>query len=339
MAMPSPPTGAGRLKLLLSAATAQRLGPALQAGPRPVEVLVAEDLSLDEAGAAEAAFISRDITGRSTKQVLAPATAQFYRLLQAAPSLRWVHVHSAGADRPAYQALRARGVRITTSSGANAEVVAQSALAGVLALARELPRLAEAQRAHRWAPPPLQALPADLHGQTAVIVGWGPIGQALARYLGMLGLQVRVVRRQPQPAGPGLPTVPYGRWHELLPRADWLLLACPLSDETRGLVDDAALQRLPPGARLVNVARGEVVQEPALLAALRSGRLAGAFLDVHAQEPLPPESPLWSMPGVICTPHCAGFSAGNEARVDRLFLDNLAAWRQGAPLRNEVAAR
>jgi phosphoglycerate dehydrogenase-like enzyme len=125
--------------------------------------------------------------------------------------------------------------------------------------------------------------------------------------------------------------------HTVLPRADWLLLACPLTDRTRGLVDAAALALLPPGARLVNVSRGEVVDEPALVDALRSGTLSGAYLDVFAHEPLPPDSPLWDMPHVIVTPHTAGHSDGNEARVAALFLDNLKRWNEDQPLLNRVA--
>lgn len=329
------------MKLLLSSATAERLAPALidACGDAGCSLLRAEALPPGAACEADAAFVSRDVTGRSTKQVLEPATAHFHALLRAAPALRWVQAHSAGADRPVYLDLLARGVRVSTASGANAQVVAHSALAGLLALARQLPALWQAQRERRWSPPPLDQLPPDLAGQTAVVVGWGPIGQALARCLLALDLRVVVVRRQPQPAGPGLHTVTTAQLHQVLPQADWLLLVCPLTPETHGLIGQEALQRLPAGARLVNVARGEVVDEPALLQALQSGRLAGACLDVHATEPLPAASPLWGLPNVICTPHCAGFSSGNEARVDRLFLDNLAAWLRGDALRNEVPAR
>jgi phosphoglycerate dehydrogenase-like enzyme len=109
----------------------------------------------------------------------------------------------------------------------------------------------------------------------------------------------------------------------VLPRTDWLVLACPLTEQTRGLVSAAHLAALPQGAHLINVARGEVVDELALIAALQSGHLAGAYLDVFAQEPLPAASPLWAMPQVIVTPHCAGFSDGNAQRVAQMFLDQL----------------
>jgi phosphoglycerate dehydrogenase-like enzyme len=130
--------------------------------------------------------------------------------------------------------------------------------------------------------------------------------------------------------------VPFENIVAVLPHADWLILACPLTARTQQLIDAAALALLPPGAQLVNVARGEVVDEAALVEALRSGGLAGAFLDVFEHEPLPAASPLWHLPNVIVTPHSAGHSDGNEARVGAIFLDNLTRWREGRPLLNSV---
>jgi phosphoglycerate dehydrogenase-like enzyme len=120
------------------------------------------------------------------------------------------------------------------------------------------------------------------------------------------------------------------------PRTDWLILACPLTDKTRQLVDARALATLPAGAHLINVARGEVVDQEALVTALQSGHLGGAFLDVFAHEPLPTDSPLWAMPHVMVTPHAAGHSDGNENRVAQMFLDNLRCWVSDQPLRNGV---
>ncbi len=280
----------------------------------------------------DVAFVSRDVTGLSTKHEVQPATQVFYDALLAAPSLQWVHVHSAGADRPVYVALRERGVRVTTSSGANAPVVAISALSGILALARRLPLLLAAQRERRWAPLFASGVPRDLEGQSAVVVGWGPIGQRIGALLQALGLRVAVARQSPVPVRADIPTVQYKQLQQLLPQADWLVLCCPLSADTRLLVDGAALARLPARAHVVNVARGDVVDEDALIAALRSGALAGAYLDVFAHEPLPANSPLWALPNVIVTPHSAGFSDGNEKRVARMFLDNLGRWARGEPL-------
>ncbi len=314
-------------RLLLSDTALARLSPRLAEHTHAVSLADAE-----QGVPFDAAFVSRDVTGLSTKHEVLPATARFYDALRAQPGLRWVHVHSAGADRPVYQALRARGVRVSTSSGTNAAVVAQTALAGVLALARRFPELMAAQRDRRWAPLIGSGLPRDLAGQTAVVVGWGAIGRQIGAWLAMLGLRVVAVRRARGPTDGGAECVSYDDLPETLPRADWLVLACPLTERTRHLVDGAALALLPAGAHLVNVARGEVLDETAVVDALRSGRLAGAYLDVFAHEPLPPDSPLWQLPTVIATPHSAGFSDGNAARVDALFLDNLARWRTGQPL-------
>jgi len=315
------------LRILVSARGAAALREELAAvlAGRPHALVTPEE------GNADVALVTRDVTGLSTKHQVLPETQRFYDAMARSPALRWVHIHSAGADRPIYVQLRERGVQVTTSSGANALVVAHTALAGLLALARRFPQLWDAQRERRWASLMGESLPRDLEGQHAVVVGWGPIGQHLARVLQALGLRVTVVRQQAVPAA-GFPTVPAARLRDVLPTADWLLLACPLTAQTRGLLDAGAIAALPAGAHLVNVSRGEIVDEQALVEALRSGRLGGAFLDVYAQEPLPPDSPLWTLPNVIATPHSAGLSDGNAARVRRMFLDNLRRFLAGEPL-------
>ncbi|MDM0023974.1 D-2-hydroxyacid dehydrogenase [Variovorax saccharolyticus] len=322
------------LRILLSEAARQAAGAAIaEAVGSRGHRFVAPAPGVD----ADIAFVSRDVTGLSTKHAVLPATQAFHDAMRGARSLRWVHVHSAGADRPVYVELRARGVAISSSSGANAAVVAQTALAGLLALARRFPQLMRAQRAGTWAPLIGSGLPRDLAGQTAVIVGWGPIGRQLAASLQLLGLRIVVVRSSAAAAAAAdVQTLAFEDIRRVLPQADWLLLACPLTQRTRGLIDAEALALLPPGAHLVNVARGELLDEPALVEALAGGRLGGAFLDVFAQEPLPPDSPIWQLDNVIATPHSAGFSDGNEARVTALFIDNLGHWLAGGSLRNQV---
>ena len=289
---------------------------------------------------ADVAFISREVTGTSTKHEIHPALQQVYDLLRRSSGLRWVHIHSAGADRQIYQDLLARGVQLSTSSGANAQVVATVALAGLLALARRFPMLMAEQQARQWIPLMGSRMPRDLPGQTATIVGWGPIGQTLGRWLTSLGLQVVAVRQLVDAAthesSDGVQMVSFEQLPTVWPRTDWLILACPLTAKTRQLVDAQALAALPAGAHLINVARGEVVDQEALVTALQSGHLGGAFLDVFAHEPLPADSPLWAMPHVMVTPHAAGHSDGNENRVAQMFLDNLRSWVSGQPLRNRV---
>ena len=318
------------LRILLSAQASSQHAAAIAAClpqvPYDLILPVSEPIDVD------VAFISRDVTGLSTKHAVLSDTLRFYNALLNAPSLRWVHVHSAGLDRPVLLELAARGVQVTASSGANAEVVAHSALAGILALARRLPQLAKAQRRHAWEPLIGGDPPPDLPGQRAVVVGWGAIGKHIARLLSAFGVQVSVVRRSAKLADGAADTVAFEDIGQLLPSAQWLVLACPLTERTRGLIDAATLSLLPSGAYLVNVARGEIVIETALIDALNSARLGGAFLDVFKHEPLPPDSPLWDLANVIVTPHSAGFAAGNAQRVAQLFLDNLGRWIRGEPL-------
>lgn len=323
-----------RVRILLSSQTLMRLRHDITRvlGGRPHELVDIEAAVAAGRTDIDLAFLSREVTGLSTKHELAPALQACYEVLRRSAGLEWLHIHSAGADRPIYGELRARGVAVTPSSGANAEVVAQTALAGLLALARRFPQLMAAQREHRWTPLLGGELPRDLGGQTALLVGWGPIGQRLGAFLRMLGLRPIVVRTQAAPAQDGIEFVAFEDFRAVLPQADWLLLACPLTERTRGLVDAPALAALPGGAGFVNVARGEVVDEAALIGALRTGHLGGAFLDVFAHEPLAADSPLWALPNVIVTPHSAGHADGNEARVDAMFLANLRRWCAGEAL-------
>lgn len=278
----------------------------------------------------DAAFISREVTGASTKHEIHPELQAVYDLLLANQGLRWVHIHSAGADRAVYVALKARGVQISTSSGANAPVVAASALAGMLALARRLPLLWREQQARAWIP--LMGpgrMPRDLPGQTVCVIGWGPIGQQLARLVKALDMRVIAVRTQARPDEDGVRMVGFAQLHEALAQSDWLVLACPLTAQTQQLIGARELRAMPAGAHLINVARGECVRQDELCEVLQSGHLGGAYLDVFAHEPLPQDSPLWFMPQVLVTPHAAGHSDGNEGRVQAMFWQGLRRWLQG----------
>lgn len=318
------------LNILLSNEVSQRLYSDIRrilAG-RPFRLLTPHTV---DAGPVDIAFISRDVTGASSKTQLQRPLLEFYGPLRASTRLGWVHTHSAGADRPIFTELLQRGVCVTTSSGANAPIVAQTVLGAVIALARRFPRLAAAQREHAWCPL-LTDAPRQLAGQTAMVVGFGPIGQRIARLLEALDMEVLVVRREA--AGPN--TIAFDDMDQALPRCDWLILACPLTSVTRKLIDARRLALLPDGAHLINVSRGEVLVEADLIAAMEQRKLAGAYLDVFEQEPLHAASPLWDLPNVIVSPHSAGHSSGNAAAVERIWLDNLARWNQGEPLKNEV---
>ena len=322
------------MKILMSALALQGLKASLATtlAGHSYECFTFEDAIISGRRDLDVAFVSRDVTGLSTKHELAPSLQACYKVLEETASLRWVHIHSAGADRDVYVRLKAKGVHVATSSGSNAEVVAQTALAGLLALSRKFPQLMHAMHQHQWAPLLGSGLPNDLKGQHAVLVGWGPISQRLAQFLNMLSLEVTVVRQRPQvdpdPKNHAPRMITYQELPKVLPSTHWLILMCPLTETTRGLINANTLALLPKGAGLVNVARGEVVVEKDLIQALQQGTLGSAFLDVFEHEPLPKTSPLWDLPNVMLTPHSAGFSAGNEARVSEMFLDNLSEWAQ-----------
>ena len=289
----------------------------------------------------DAALISRDVTATSTKQKIIPSTQVFYDLLLSSPDLRWVQIHSAGADRQIYLDLMKQGVSISGSSGVNAPVVMQNAITGILMLARRFPQMLKAQTEHRWDSLINYPLPEDLSGQTAVIVGRGPIGDAIAKALHVFGVKTisvgfNAALKEQQATTDDL--IHISQLHQVLPQAQWLVLACPLSNETRGLIDREALNLLPNGAYIINIARGEIINEPDLITALLSKKLGGAYLDVFASEPLDPASPLWDMENVIVTPHSAGHSAGNEQRVLELFVSNLHLFAQGQVLKNQIAS-
>jgi phosphoglycerate dehydrogenase-like enzyme len=169
-----------------------------------------------------------------------------------------------------------------------------------------------------------------------VIVGLGAIGSNIARLAKALDMRVIGIRRSGGTADHVDVMAHPSELDKYLPSADWLALACPLTEETRGLIDARRLSLLPPRAHIVNVSRGAVIDEEAMIAELRSGRLGGAYLDVFTTEPLPPESPLWDMANVIVTPHNSSTSASNYERQAEIFLDNLERWARNEPLRNVV---
>lgn len=257
--------------------------------------------------------------------------AMFAGAVFEAPGLRWLHSFSAGIDNPAFGALLDRGVRVSHSSGANAVAVAQAAVMSLLALARDMPNLLAAQRDHRWE----RRASRDLEGATLAILGLGAIGLEVARVATALRLRVIGMRRTPCGDEP-CETWGFERLPELLGLADYLVLALPLTPETYRLLDEENLALLKPDAALVNVGRGELIDEKALITGLQKGALRGAALDVFEQEPLAETSPLWDLPGVIVTPHSAGLSPASHLHAEEIFLENLACYERNEPLLNEV---
>lgn len=249
-----------------------------------------------------------------------------------APNLRWLQTFSAGTDSPVFSALRDRGVTITNSSGASAPSIAQTVVLYLLALSRNLPRLARAQAERRWEPRPSS----DLTGMRLGIVGLGAIGSEVARLAAAFGMTTVGLRRAVR-GDETCETWTNDRFDELLGWADAVAVTAPLTTDTRGMFDAAAFARMRPGAWFVNVGRGEIVDEPALIDALVDGHLGGAGLDVFASEPLPTDSPLWTLPNVIITPHSSGTTDRSHRRSVDLFVENFRRHRAGQPLVNVTA--
>ncbi|MEM8619141.1 MAG: D-2-hydroxyacid dehydrogenase [Actinomycetota bacterium] len=312
--------------LLLTAATHARHRDRIEAldRVRVVEIDAGVTVLPSDVSALTMAFFSNDAWPELTPNFMAVALD--------APRLQWLHTMSAGVDHPVFQTFVDRGVRLTTSSGASAEPIAGTAMMYLLALSRQLPRLAAAQARHEWAPQRYQ----DLAGRELVIVGWGPIGQAVARLGGALGMHPVIVRRAARGDEPH-PVRPIGQLADAVRTAGAVVLAVPLTDNTRGVVDAVVFEAMAADALFVNVGRGELVDQAALLDALQSGSIAGAGLDVFDPEPLPADDPLWDAPNTIITPHNSGTTDRTAATVDELFFDNLERLLRGAALRNEVA--
>jgi phosphoglycerate dehydrogenase-like enzyme len=245
----------------------------------------------------------------------------------AADRLRWVHTASAGVDRLMFDEMLASDVVVTNSRGVFDTPMAEYVLGLVLAFAKDLPDTLRLQERGEWR----HRETGTVAGSTAVVVGGGPIGEAIVALLGAVGMRVRLVGRRARPGVHATEELP-----ALLGETDYLVLAAPLTEQTRGMVNATSLALLPPRARLINVGRGALVVEDDVVGAIRSGRLAGAALDVFDTEPLPADSPLWTLPGVIVSPHMSGDAIGWRQSLVGLFTDNLARYRNGQPLRNVV---
>ncbi len=246
--------------------------------------------------------------------------------------LRWFHTFSAGVDAPAFQMLIDRGTLLTNSSGASAPSIAQYVLAMMLYRTKRIGEWREQQRRRQWR----QIQTDELTGQTVGIIGTGAIGGEVARLAKAFGMHVIGARRSDMRARHVDELVPPRRLHSLLKRSDFVVVACPLTRETDGLIGEEELHAMKPTATLINIARGRIVREAALVRALKEGLIAGACLDVFEREPLAESSELWPLPSVVVTPHNSGFSPRNMERAMSIFIDNLERLVQGKKLRNLV---
>lgn len=245
--------------------------------------------------------------------------------------LRWIQSSAAGMDHCLVPSVVASDIVVTSASGVLADQVAEHALALMTALSRSLPVFFRAQQQKEFIRRPTR----DLHRSTVGIVGFGGNGRRLAEVLQPWKVRILATDMFPEEQPDYVAALwPAERLDELLGESDFVVLNVPLTDRTRGLLDARALARMKPTAFLVNMARGPIVVEADLVAALEAGRLAGAALDVTDPEPLPPASRLWDLPNVIITPHVGGQSATRIDDMTQFFCENLRRWQQGEPLIN-----
>lgn len=255
-------------------------------------------------------------------------------LLDAAPNLRFIQSIGAGVDQFPQETLRARGIRLASARGVNRNAVAEHALAHMLALSRHLHTGRDHQRQHQWRGmiSDLAQREDELDGKTLLIVGLGEIGLRLAQLAKAFNLHVIGVKRDLSQSFTAVDELHSpADLRTLLPQADFVALTCPLTPETERLIDASALAAMKPSAYLINMARGRVVDEPALIAALQAKQIAGAGLDTFWAEPLASDSPLWDFPQVLITPHTAGETRRYEEKVIDILLENL-----GRLARNET---
>jgi len=262
------------------------------------------------------------------------------RHVDKADALRWLHTPLAGVDRVLNPELVKSPVRITSSRGVNSVAVAEHTLGLILSMTRGIADGVRAQGESRWTQqelfgrtPPLL----ELRGKLLGILGLGDIGRELAVRARALGMTVWGLVRTPRAKPEGVDRLlPAGKEETLIRESDVLVLALPLTRDTTGMIGERQLKRMKHSAYLVNIGRGELVQESALIRALREGWIAGAGLDVYATEPLPPGSPLWRIPQVVMTPHVAGTHPDYMGRSADLFIANLKRYLSGGRLVNEV---
>ncbi len=253
-------------------------------------------------------------------------------MLDLAPNLKWCHVPSSGVEKLPLAQLGENGVVLTNSRGVMARAVADHALAMILAHARQIPRSVDLKRERKWE----RLTCRQLDRTTMLIIGMGAIGTELSRRAMGFGMRILGVTRRPRAVAFVEQVVSQENLAQVLPEADFVVLACPVTNETRGIIGKDELALMRSDAFLVNVGRGQLVDEDALITALENGIIGGAGLDVFTTEPLPPESPFYDLDNVILSPHSAGSRQGSRDEGISFFIQNLKRYLAGRPLINIV---
>jgi phosphoglycerate dehydrogenase-like enzyme len=257
-----------------------------------------------------------------------------------ARKLKWLHSTAAGVGQLMYPELQKSGIEVTNASGVHRVPMAEHILGTLIALARRFPDCFRYQRQARWAQQELwnaPVRPRELRGQILLFIGFGAIGREVAKIIQPLGMRVWAVTRSGRTEeGLAEQVFPASKLDEALPEADFVVLAAPETPETRKMIGAREFALMKPSAYFLNVSRGALVDEPALISALAERRIAGAALDVASQEPLPPENPLWKLDNVFITPHMSAASEHLWERQTDLLMENLERWFAGDELLNRV---
>jgi len=260
--------------------------------------------------------------------------------LKRAKNLRWVHTAAAGVGRNLFPEMVASEVVLTNSSGVHAVPIAEHVIGLLLSLSRKLHVAMTHQAERKWREESILSpgsLPGEVFDKTIGIIGLGAIGRAVAERAKALGMQVVGIRRNWRKLEYFVDQIlPPEQLDTLLSQSDVVVVACPLTEETKGLIGEAQLKKMKPTAFLINIARGKIIDQKALIRALKEGWIGGAGLDVFEEEPLPEASELWGLPNVVITPHVAGATPYYWTRVTNLFADNLRRFLSGQPLVNVV---
>jgi phosphoglycerate dehydrogenase-like enzyme len=289
-----------------------------------MQIVITDDEGMPQGDASDATIFMRWWT-----------SIEGFRLtLSMAPNLKWVYTPSAGIDHLDLDMMRERGITLTNAAGAHSIPIAEFVMMFVLTHAKRATVLMNYAREDYEATE--QTKLEELDGKTMAIIGLGSIGQETAKRAKAFGMRVVGSRRRPQPTKYVDEVVSDDEWQKLLPDADVIVIATPLTDITRGMVDASAFAKMKPTAYIVNVARGQVINTEDLIAALSEGRIAGAGLDVVPEEPLPANHPLWDAPNVWITPHISYSSPRTRGRMMDLFITNLERYMHGQKLHNVV---
>ena len=297
------------------------------------------DLACDEFDVCEFVLLNRDghatgdIDGAEALMLPWGLSAGTLQRLVGLPSLRWIQTLTVGIDHVLANRPPAAPLLITNARGVFDIPIAEMVVAYMLTIYKRIRECSVQQSRHEWKPLRLR----ELAGLTVGLIGMGGIGREISKRCRAMGMRVLGTRRHPERGADDVDALySLDRWRELLPHCDFVVVAVPLTPETRGMIGGPELKQMKPDAWLINIARGAIIQEDALLRALAEGWIGGAALDVFDQEPLPSESFLWDLPNVIITPHCSWSTPHFRQREAELFLDNLRRYLRGEPLRNVV---